>query len=114
MKRALRLNQASRAELKLAVQNGKLMRTETKEQKKLAQLVKEDLKGIKDKIKAQFEFIKALKTTEGRYNALKKAGALGVKAGVGIAKGAGKAALGGIAFSCLYFSDRSIVSLLWL
>ena len=72
------------------------MRTETKEQKKLAQLVKDDLKGIKDKIKAQFEFIKALKTTEGRYNALKKAGALGVKAGVGIAKGAGKAALGGI------------------
>ena len=96
LKQALRLNQASRAELKLAVQNGKLMRTETKEQKKLAQLVKDDLKGIKDKIKAQFEFIKALKTTEGRYNALKKAGALGVKAGVGIAKGAGKAALGGI------------------
>ena len=96
LKRALRLNQASRAELKLAVQNGKLMRTETKEQKKLAQLVKDDLKGIKDKIKAQFEFIKALKTTEGRYNALKKASALGVKAGVGIAKGAGKAALGGI------------------
>ena len=96
LKQALRLNQASRAELKLAVQNGKLMRTETKEQKKLAQLVKDDLKGIKDKIKAQFEFIKALKTTEGRYNALKKAGAMGVKAGVGIAKGAGKAALGGI------------------
>lgn len=96
LKQALRLNQASRAELKLAVQNGKLMRTETKEQKKLAQLVKDDLKGIKDKIKAQFEFIKALKTTEGRYNALKKAGALGVKAGVGIAKGVGKAALGGI------------------
>ena len=96
LKQALRLNQASRAELKLAVQNGKLMRTETKEQKKLAQLVKDDLKGIKDKIKAQFEFIKALKTTEGRYNALKKAGAFGVKAGVGIAKGAGKAALGGI------------------
>ena len=54
LKQALRLNQASRAELKLAVQNGKLMRTETKEQKKLAQLVKDDLKGIKDKIKAQF------------------------------------------------------------
>ena len=86
LRQALRLNQASRAELKLAVQNGKLMRTETKEQKKLAQLVKDDLKGIKDKIKAQFEFIKALK----------KAGAMGVKAGVGIAKGAGKAALGGI------------------
>lgn len=96
LKQALRLNQASRAELKLAVQNGKLMRTETKEQKKLAQLVKDDLKGIKDKIKAQLEFVKALKTTEGRYNALKKAGAMGVKAGVGIAKGAGKAALGGI------------------
>lgn len=96
LKQDLRLNQASRAELKLAVQNGKLMRTEAKEQKKLAQLVKDDLKGIKDKIKAQLEFIKTLKTTEGRYNALKKAGAFGVKAGVGIAKGAGKAALGGI------------------
>lgn len=96
LKQALRLNQASRAELKLAVQNGKLTRAETKEQKKLGQLVKDDLKGIKDKIKAQLEFIKTLKTTEGRYNALKKAGALGAKAGVGIAKGAGKAALGGI------------------
>lgn len=96
LKQALRLNQASRAELKLAVQNGKLTRAETKEQKKLGQLVKDDLKGIKDKIKAQLEFIKTLKTTEGRYNALKKAGAMGVKAGVGIAKGVGKAALGGI------------------
>ena len=96
LKRALRLNQASRAELKLAMQSVKLTSAETKEQKKLGQLVKDDLKGIKDKIKAQLEFIKALKTTEGRYNALKKAGALGVKAGVGIAKGAGKAALGGI------------------
>ena len=96
LKRALRLNQASRAELKLAMQSGKLTSAETKEQKKLGQLVKDDLKGIKDKIKAQLEFIKTLKTTEGRYNALKKAGALGVKAGVGIAKGAGKAALGGI------------------
>lgn len=96
LKQALRLNQASRAELKLAVQNGKLTRAETKEQKKLGQLVKDDLKGIKDKIKAQLEFIKTLKTTEGRYNAIKKAGALGAKAGVGIAKGAGKAALGGI------------------
>lgn len=96
LKQALRLNQASRAELKLAVQNGKLTRAETKEQKKLVQLVKDDLKGIKDKIKAQLEFIKTLKTTEGRYNAIKKAGAMGVKAGVGIAKGAGKAALGGI------------------
>ena len=63
LKQALRLNQASRAELKLAVQNGKLMRTETKEQKKLAQLVKYDLKGIKYKIEAQFEFIKARNTT---------------------------------------------------
>lgn len=96
LKQALRLNQASRAELKLAMQSVKLTSAETKEQKKLGQLVKDDLKGIKDKIKAQLEFIKALKTTEGRYNALKKAGALGVKAGVGIAKGAGKAALGGI------------------
>lgn len=96
LKRALRLNQASRAELKLAMQSVKLTSAETKEQKKLGQLVKDDLKGIKDKIKAQLEFIKTLKTTEGRYNALKKAGAFGVKAGVGIAKGAGKAALGGI------------------
>lgn len=96
LKQALRLNQASRAELKLAVQNGKLMQKETKEQKKLGQLVKDDLKGIKDKIKAQLEFIKTLKTTEGRYNALKKAGAMGLKAGAKVAKGVGKAALGGI------------------
>lgn len=96
LKQALRLNQASRAELKLAVQNGKLMQKETKEQKKLGQLVKDDIKGIKDKIKAQLEFVKALKTTEGRYNALKKAGAMGLKAGAKVAKGVGKAALGGV------------------
>lgn len=96
LRQALRLNQASRAELKLAVQNGKLMQKETKEQKKLGQLVKDDIKGIKDKIKAQLEFVKALKTTEGRYNALKKAGAMGLKAGAKVAKGVGKAALGGV------------------
>lgn len=96
LNRALRLNQASRAELKLAVQNGKLTRAETKEQKKLGQLVKDDLKGIKDKIKAQLEFVKALKTTEGRYKALKKAGAMGLKAGAKVAKGVGQAALGGV------------------
>ena len=96
LKRALRLNQASRAELKLAVQNGKLTRAETQEQKKLGQLVKDDLKGIKDKIKAQLEFVKTLKTTEGRYKALKKAGAMGLKAGATVAKGVGKAALGGV------------------
>ena len=96
LKQALRLNQASRAELKLAIQNSKLAQAETKEHKKLGQLVKDDLKGIKDKIKAQFEFIKALKTTEGRYNALKKAASFGAKAGVNAAKFAGKATLGGI------------------
>ena len=96
LKQALRLNQASRAELKLAMQNSKLVQAETKEHKKLGQLVKDDLRGIKDKIKAQFEFIKALKTTEGRYNALKKAASFGAKAGVNAAKFAGKATLGGI------------------
>ena len=96
LKQALRLNQASRAELKLAMQNSELVQAETKEHKKLGQLVKDDLRGIKDKIKAQFEFIKALKTTEGRYNAIKKAASFGAKAGVNAAKFAGKATLGGI------------------
>lgn len=46
---------------------------EFKIEKKLSGLVKDDLIAIKDKIKEQFKFIAALKTTEGRYNAIKKA-----------------------------------------
>lgn len=68
----------------------KLLEEEFKRRNSLKNLIKEDLKGITDRIKKQKEFIQSLKTTEGRYNAIKKAAALGAKG----AKMAGKAALG--------------------
>lgn len=74
--------------------------------KGVAGYLKDDLKLIGQRIKKQFEFIKALKTTEGRYKALKKVGGTVMKAGgkaaavgalgaVGIAAGAVGAAVGG-------------------
>lgn len=89
LKTALENNRAIRARLKLAQQNTKLLSAEAKEEKTLAGYFRDDLKAIREKIKAQFKFIEALKTTEGRYKAIKKAASLvgsGVKAA---AKGAG-------------------------
>lgn len=80
-----RQNAETRKAVKLAQAN---LRTETAQRKTLAQLVKADLKTAKDRLKTQLDFIKALRTTEGRYNALKKAAAVGVKGAKLAAKGA--------------------------
>lgn len=59
-------------ELKIKQAIVKAEQTEVKLKKTLGKLVIADLKALKDKIKAQFKFIQALKTTEGRYKAIKK------------------------------------------
>lgn len=74
----------------------KILKSKTKEiqlETKMKDLVKADLQSLKDKVKEQFKFIAALKTTEGRYNAIKKAASgvakVGLKVGKGAAIGAG-------------------------
>lgn len=59
---------------------------EFKVEKKLGGLIKDDLKALKNKVKEQFKFISALKTTEGRYNAIKKAAAAAANASMKAAK----------------------------
>ena len=71
----------------------KIKAKEIKTEKTLNKLVKEDLKALKDKVKEQFKFISALKTTEGRYKAIKKVASTGAKVGLKAAGGA--LALGG-------------------
>ena len=74
----------------------KILKSKTKEvqlETKMKDLVKADLQSLKDKVKEQLKFITALKTTEGRYNAIKKAASgvakVGLKVGKGAAIGAG-------------------------
>lgn len=84
-------NQEARKKLKATQLEMKYKLSEIKSQKTLKDLVKADLKGISDKIKKQKEFIQTLKTTEGRYNAIKKAAQLSgkvAKAGAKVAAGA--------------------------
>ena len=102
LKKMLEQNVQARARLKLMQQEAKSQKQSQKQQKTLAQLVKEDLKPLQEKLKLQKEFIASLKTTEGRYAAIKKAakGALSVggKALKGAAGLAGTAlAIGGMA-----------------
>lgn len=99
LKKALEKNKAIRASLRLAQQESKILQAQKKENKTLSALVKDDIKSIREKIKEQLKFVQALKTTEGRYKAIKKAASLAVKgagiAGAGIVGGA--IALGGMA-----------------
>lgn len=86
------------AEIERIEADKKYIRSKAKEiktEKKLNQLIKEDLKGLKDKVKEQLKFVAALKTTEGRYKAIKKAAQVGTKVGLKAAGGA--LALGGVA-----------------
>ena len=108
----LKMNREARGRLKLLQQESKAQKTQGKEQKTLLQLIKEDLKPLKEKIALQKEFIKSLSTTEGKYNALKKAakGAMSVGGaalkGVGAVAG-GLMAVGGMAVaSANKFVDR--------
>lgn len=108
----LKLNREARGRLKLMQQESKAQKAQGKQQKTLAQLIKEDLKPLKDKLKLQQDFIKSLKTTEGRYNALKKAAKGAMSVGGAVLKGAGAVAggmlaLGGMAVaSANKFVDR--------
>jgi hypothetical protein len=86
----LRINAEQRKALKIGQLQAKQAMASVRQQKTLKDLVKADLKNITDRIKKQWEFVKALKTTEGKYAALKKLGGGAVKG----AKMAGKAAVG--------------------
>lgn len=91
----LQLMQRQNEEARIGVRTAQReARIETTHRKTLAQLVKADLKSAKDRLKTQLDFIKSLKTTEGRYNAMKKAAAIGAKGVKAGAKAAGKAAVG--------------------
>lgn len=97
-------NVNARARLKLLQNEAKQQKEQGKQQKTLLQLIKEDLKPLKEKIAAQKEFIKSLETTAGKYALLKKAAKgvynLGGKAlkGAGIVAGAAMA-IGGMAIA---------------
>ena len=88
----IKQNVNARARIKLMQQTAKQQKTEQKQQKTLLQLIKEDLKPLKEKIALQKEFIKSLKTTEGRMNALKKAAKGAMSIGGKALKGAGMVA----------------------
>ena len=108
----LKMNREARGRLKLLQQEAKAQKAQGKEQKTLAQLIKEDLKPLRDKLKLQKDFIQSLKTTEGRYNALKKAAKGAMSVGGAALKGAGAVAgglmaIGGMAVaSANKFVDR--------
>lgn len=74
--------QLTRIQYKTAIESNK---REIIAKKSLGQLVKADLKAAKERLKVQLDFIKSLKTTEGRYKAIKKASSA-------VAKGGAKAA----------------------
>ena len=99
------LNKANLVQLKLerekvkaAKEAAEKLKEEEIRRKKLSTYVKADLVALRDKIKSQLKFIAMLKTTEGRYNAIKKTlvgmTKLSGKLTAGIAGGA--VALGGV------------------
>ena len=81
-------------EAKLDAEKLKKLKEEEARRKKLSTYIKADLTALKDKIKAQFQFIQALKTTEGRYKAIKKVAAGAAKLAFKGAKLMGGAAIG--------------------
>lgn len=89
IKAAQKANVQARSRLKIMQNEAKQQKTQAKEQKTLSKLIKEDLKPLRDKLKAQTDFIKSLKTTEGRYNAIKKAAKSAYNVGKSAMKGAG-------------------------
>lgn len=99
LKSALENNKLIRSRLKMAQAETLAIKAQQKEQKTLKSLVKDDLTAIREKIKAQFAFIKTLKTTEGLYKGMKKLAGTAAKGagivGAGIVGGA--IAAGGMA-----------------
>ena len=108
----IKQNVQARARIKLMQQTAKEQKTEQKQQKTLLQLIKEDLKPLQEKLKLQKEFIQSLKTTEGRFLALKKVAKGAMSVGGAALKGAGAVAgglmaIGGMAVaSANKFVDR--------
>ena len=108
----IKQNVNARARIKLMQQTAKQQKTEQKQQKTLLQLIKEDLKPLQEKLKLQKEFIKSLRDTEGRYNALKRVAKGAMSVGGAALKGAGVVAgglmaVGGMAVaSANKFVDR--------
>ena len=108
----IKQNVQARARIKLLQQEAKSQKAQGKEQKTLLQLIKEDLRPLKEKIALQKEFIKSLSTTAGKYNALKKAAKGAMSVGGAALKGAGVVAgglmaVGGMAVaSANKFVDR--------
>lgn len=99
-----RLNKSNLVQLKLDREKAKAakeaaekLKEEEIRRKKLSTYVKADLIALRDKIKSQLKFIAMLKTTEGRYNAIKKTMAGMVKLSGKLAAGmaGGALALGG-------------------
>jgi hypothetical protein len=83
-------NKEARNATKTAQLRLKQEQAQLKTQKTLKALIKDDLSAMDKRIKKQLEFIKALKTTEGKYKLIKKAAGIagkGVKVGVGAAAG---------------------------
>ena len=101
LKSALEKNKSIRLTLKLSQQEAKLTKAKAKDEKTLSALVKSDIKSIREKIKEQLKFIQALKTTEGKYKAIKKAAGIAAKGAgiVGAGLVGGAMALGGMAIS---------------
>ena len=108
----IKQNVQARSRIKLMQQEAKNQKIQGKQQKTLLQLIKEDLKPLKEKIALQKEFIKSLRTTEGRFAALKKVAKGAMSVGGAALKGAGVVAgglmaIGGMAVaSANKFVDR--------
>ena len=100
-------------EAKLDAEKLKALKEEEARRKKLSTYIKADLNALKQKIKDQFKFISALKTTEGRYQAIKKAASTAVKVGGKVAKaglkvGAGAAGIAmGLAGSAVAGAEKT-------
>lgn len=92
-----RLNKSNLVQLKLEREKAKAAKEEEIRLRKLSTYVKADLVALKDKIKSHLKFLAMLKTTEGRYKAIKKIIAGMVKLSVKLAASmaGGALALGG-------------------
>lgn len=82
-------------EAKLDAEKLKKLKEEEARRKKLSAYIKADLRAIKEKIKQQFAFINTLKTTEGRYKAIKKVTGEAAKLAFSFAKNFAKLMGGG-------------------
>lgn len=112
LQRMQKANVNARARLKLLQQESKAQKEQGKQQKTLLQLIKEDLKPLREKLRLQKEFLASLKTQEGRYLALKRVAKGAMSVGGAALKGAGVVAgglmaIGGMAVaSANKFVDR--------